>query len=143
MARKKKTPVSKEPEKPGVVLAFPPTGAADNPLPKGQLTKDTLVDYQENLLVFNARTVLPRLFKSLKQRLESLDPKAAQQVMELYGYTKANPGVVINNMLQSNTFQADDNSVYFEKIIRTLENRDRPQGSHSTSDDVIDAEVVS
>lgn len=131
-----------EPNDPGKqlrpVVQFPSPDPKDNPLP-ASLTKETLPDYQEGLLVKNARVILPVLFKSLRSRLQQGDSKAADQVMTLYGYSK--PGTVINNMIGNNISQSSDSGVYFEKIIRMLESNDR--GSREDlEEDVMDAEVI-
>jgi acyl-CoA synthetase (AMP-forming)/AMP-acid ligase II len=124
------------------IIQFPalPEAAVE---PTGQkiLSKETLIEYQEDMLVRNARKIIPTLFKSLKARLEKHDSKAAEQVMSLYGYTKASPGVVINNMLaQQINGSGDSSDVYFEQIIKKLEQQDRPSGDRHG--EIVDAEVV-
>jgi len=107
------------------------------PEKSGKLTRENLAEYQENILIRNARKLLPALMRSLNNRLAMNDAKAADQVMSLYGYTKSAPTAVINNLMQNNTFNSEDSSMYFEKIISMMEKRDE-----RASDDVIDAEVI-
>lgn len=82
------------------------------------------------------------MFDDVIHRLAIHDPKAFDQAAAIYGYIKAAPGVVINNLLQQNNYVGDEsNGVYFEKIIKMMEQREMPkQPAHEP--EIIDAEEV-
>jgi hypothetical protein len=107
-----------------------------------KLTKETLVEYAEEQLVNNAPRLLPNLFKSARIRIKSPDAKiqekAFDQIASLYGYTKASPGIALNFLQQNNSYQAPEAGTGFERIIRQLEKRDRPENDSG----IIDAEIV-
>lgn len=98
------------------------------------LTKEQLPEYQEQILVKNARRLLPELARNLKTRLERGDAKAADQVMALYGFVKPAPGAIINNVLNQQVNTDSNSGMYFEKIVKLLEEGERAE--------VIEAEIL-
>ena len=120
------------------LLPFPPPAEPEAPVVQRQsstaLTKEQLPEYQEQILVKNARRLLPELARNLKTRLEKGDAKAADQVMALYGFVKPAPGAIINNVLNQQVNTDSNSGIYFEKIVKLLEEGERSE--------VIDAEVL-
>lgn len=110
------------------VIPFPggSSDPGDTALSNSRLSRDNLVEYQEDLLVKNARKILPALFKSLKERVAKNDSKAADQILQLYGYIKSQSGVMVNILNQGNGSQGAVDGMYFESIIKKMEKHDRP-----------------
>ena len=130
--------IDKPSNKPVLVLPAPPSERDQKPV--SRLSKEELVDYTETELVRHARKVVPRLFKNIERRLDADDPKAVDQAAQIYGYIKAGPGIALNILTQNNSYNGGvSEGMYFEKIVRMMEEQERP----STDDaDVIDVEVI-
>jgi hypothetical protein len=123
---------------PRPVLVLPAPPAPKDPKPISVLQKDELVEYTESVLVSNARRILPTAFNSLKRRLKKDDPKAFEQAAQTYGLIKATGGVAVNILTQNNNY-SNEAGAGFEKIVRQLEKRDRPE--NDSDENIIDAEV--
>ena len=121
--------------KPVLVLPLPPSSSDPKPLAKIQ--KEDLADYIEGILSSRAAITLPKAWDSLERRLDKDDPKAFEQAAQAYGIIKSNGGVAVNILTQNNNSYVDAGAG-FEKIVRQLEKRDRPEND----DHIIDAEVV-
>lgn len=119
------------------VITFPSREKADNPFPVQRVTKENLTEYLEDQSVNHASHVVPELFLSVQRRLKKDDAKAADQAMQLYGFSKTAPMAVITNLTQNNYESGQRSATYFENIVRQLESRDRPEGGQ-----IIEAEVV-
>jgi hypothetical protein len=126
------------PPKPVLVLPRPP--AETDPAP---LTRETLADYAEDQLIQNAQKLVPRMFRSAARRLVAKDSnvqaKAFDQVAQIYGYVRATPGVAINLLQQNNNYVGSNDGVYFEKIVRMMEETERP--SRDEDPTIIDVEA--
>jgi hypothetical protein len=134
-----------KPVGPRPVLVLPAPPSPKDPKPLVKLTKETLVEYAEEQLVNNAPRLLPNLFRSARSRIKSPDAKiqekAFDQIASLYGYTKASPGIALNFLQQNNSYGPAETGTGFERIIRQLEKRDRPE-TDTTDAGIIDAEIV-
>jgi len=139
MPDKERPKTTRKKQKPTLAI-IPSPAKKDNPLPAVKLTKEELAEYQENLILERAPIMLSAMMDSIQARLQMLDYRAADQTMEIFGMKKQSSGVVINNLMQNNNYEGDEASqgnVYFEKIIKLMEQRERP----NSESEVIDVEA--
>jgi len=130
-----KTPESKViriPVKPDPPAVFPPQEPDEQDIepvkPKSSraITKENLAEFLEEQLAKHARKLVASMNKNLDIRLNQMDSKAVDQVMELYGYKKTGNGFMVNILNNNVSGSEGTDGTYFEKIIAMMERKDRP-----------------
>ena len=111
-----------------------PTGELEEPEPEdlpstavAPIDRDSLTEYQEQVLVTNADKLIPAMFKSVLGLVKKGDTKMINLVAQMYNYVPRGGGISIINNLQQATVNNDNsqNMVYFESIVRKMEQQDR------------------
>ena len=155
-----------KPQKKKEVIESPPVEAAEEesveaapaalvPAPQtplgitGPLNMETLGQYESELLVRNARKILPAMFRSMGELLKKNDRMALQLAAEIYNYKgKSSVPSIVTNIQQnfgsgvsgSKAKQEEQSAVYFESLVRSLDAD--AQKKKDEDKNIIDAEVV-
>ena len=100
-----------------------------------KITKSKLPAYQEQQLLDNATSILPKAFQALERNLDKSDLKAVEKAFQLYGMMQqpGSPSIInqIYNSNQQNNANIDRRN--FESLVKRYEEADNR---------VIDAEPV-
>ena len=112
---------------PNDLIEFPGKAkATEEVIRPSEVSPENLTQYTEQWLAGITSEVLREVKKSIIRRLKKDDYRATQQAGEMLGLLKGSQGVVINNLMQANiSGKGDDDSIYFEKIVHMMEERDR------------------